>query len=200
MVRPRQARPSAARAATILIAAAALVLLAAACSDSPSSTGAGGSSSAGAAASSPSAVAYSRCMRSHGVPAFPDPGSSGIPKVSPQQLGVASSRWQAAQSACAQLLRPTQDQARQILTGMLYFARCMRSHGVPDWPDPTAGSNGQAEFDIPGIDPDSPRISNTASECTHLLVQSATGPTTVELCAGVGEDGECHGYGQPPNG
>jgi hypothetical protein len=119
MVRPRQARPSAARAATVLIAAAALVLPAAACSGSPSSTGAGGSSSAGAAASSPSAVAYSRCMRSHGVPAFPDPGSSGIPKVSPQQLGVASSRWQAAQSACAQLLRPTQDQARQILTGRL---------------------------------------------------------------------------------
>ena len=197
MVRPRQARPPAARAATVLIATAALVLLAAACSGSPSSTGAGGSSSTGGATSSPSAVAYSHCMRSHGVPDFPDPGSSGIPKVSPQQLGVASSRWQAAQSTCARLLRPTQDQARQIVTGMLNFARCMRSHGVPDWPDPTTGSNGQPEFDIPGIDPDSPRISNTASECTRLLVQSATGPTTIELCDGLGEDGECHGYGQP---
>jgi hypothetical protein len=198
MVRPRQPRP-AARAATVLIAAAALVLLAGACSGSPSAAGDGGTPSAGSATSSPSAVAYSRCMRSHGVPDFPDPGSGGIPKVSPQQLGVASSRWQAAQSACAQLLRPTQDQARQIVSGMLAFARCMRSHGVPNWPDPTTGSNGQPEFDIPGIDPDSTRISNTASECTHLLVQSATGPTTIELCAGVGEDGECHGYGQPPN-
>ena len=197
MVRPRQARPPAARAATVLIATAALVLLAAACSGSPSSTGAGGSSSTGGATSSPSAVAYSHCMRSHGVPDFPDPGSSGIPKVSPQQLGVASSRWQAAQSTCARLLRPTQGQARQIVTGMLNFARCMRSHGVPDWPDPTTGSNGQPEFDIPGIDPDSPRISNTAGECTRLLVQSATGPTTIELCDGLGEDGECHGYGQP---
>jgi hypothetical protein len=199
MVRPRQARPPAARAATVLIAAAALVLLAAACSGSPSAAGDLGSPSAGGATSSPSAVAYSRCMRSHGVPDFPDPGSGGIPKVSPQQLGVASSRWQAAQSACARLLQPTQDQARQIVRGMLAFARCMRSHGVPNWPDPTTGSHGQPEFDIPGIDPDSPRISNTASECTHLLVQSATGPTTIELCAGVGEDGECHGYGQPPN-
>jgi hypothetical protein len=199
MVRPRQARRPAARAATVLIATAALVLPAAACSGSPSSAGAGGSSGAGGSASSPSAVAYSHCMRSHGVPDFPDLGSSGIPKVSPQQLGVASSRWQAAQGACAQLLRPTQGQARQVLTGMLNFARCMRSHGVPNWPDPTAGSNGQPEFDIPGIDPDSPRISNTASECTQLLVQSATGPTTIQLCDGLGEGGECHGYGQPPN-
>ena len=200
MVRPRRARPPSGRAATVLIATAALVLLAAACGGTPSSTGAGRSPSAGKATSSPSAVAYSRCMRSHGVPDFPDPGSSGIPKVSPQQLGVASSRWQAAQSSCAQLLRPTQHQARQILTGMLNFALCMRSHGVPNWPDPTTGGNGQPEFDIPGIDPGSPRISDTADECTRLLVQSATGPTTIQLCAGVGEDGGCHGYGQPPSG
>ena len=199
MARPRQARPPSGRPAAVLIATAALVLLAAACGGTPSSTGAGRSPSAGKATSSPSAVAYSRCMRSHGVPDFPDPGSSGIPKVSPQQLGVASSRWQAAQSACAQLLRPTQHQARQILTGMLNFARCMRSHGVPNWPDPSTDSSGQPVFNIPGIDPDSPRVSNTADECTHLLVQSTSNPTTIQLCSGIGEDGGCAGYGNPPN-
>ena len=67
MRRPRRAWPSASRTA------AALALLAAACSGSPSSTGPGSSSDAGGSANSPSAIAYSQCMRSHGVPNFPDP-------------------------------------------------------------------------------------------------------------------------------
>jgi hypothetical protein len=198
----RRPRPPVARAAAA-IAAAALALLTAACGSSPSSTGPGGSSNAGGPASSQAAssqaVAFSHCMRSHGVPAFPDPTRrGGVPKVTPQQVGVSTSQLQAAQRACAQLLQPTQAQVPQITRGMLDFARCMRSHGVPNWPDPTTDSNGQPIFNIPGINPDSPRVSNTADECTHLLVQSTTGPTTIQLCNGIGEGGGCHGYGQPP--
>ena len=95
-------------------------------------------------------------------------------------------------------LTPDQAQVPQIMTGLLNFARCMRSHGIPNWPDPTTDRNGQPVFDIPGINPDSPRVSNTADECTHLLVQSTTGPTTIQLCNGIGEDGGCGGYGDPP--
>ena len=80
------------------------------------------------------------------------------------------------------------------------FSRCMRSHGIPNWPDPTTDRNGQPVFDIPGINPDSPRVSNTADECTHLLVQSTTGPTTIQLCNGIGEGGGCAGYGDPRGG
>lgn len=80
------------------------------------------------------------------------------------------------------------------------FSRCMRSHGVPDFPDPTTDRNGQPVFNIPGINPDSPRVSNTAGECTHLLVQSTTGPTTIQLCNGIGEAGGCAGYGDPRGG
>jgi subtilase family serine protease len=48
------------------------------------------------------ALAVSRCMRSHGVPNFPDPPQIGSrrPKPSPQQLGVSDDRFQAAVSAC----------------------------------------------------------------------------------------------------
>jgi len=60
----RRARACTVRTAAAIIAAAILALLAAACSGNPSSAGSGGS---------PSAVAYSACMRSHGVPNFPDP-------------------------------------------------------------------------------------------------------------------------------
>ena len=195
--RPPMARPPVARTAAAIIATVGLALLTPACS-SPSSTGPGGSTDAGLAAS-PVAVGYSHCMRSHGVPDFPDPTrSGGVPKVGPQQVGVSSSLYQAALAACAQLLQPTQAELPQIMTGMLHFARCMRSHGVPNWPDPTTGRDGQPEFRIPGIDPDSSQISDTADRCTDLLVQSSTGPTTIELCDGVGEGAGCHGYGRPP--
>jgi hypothetical protein len=176
-------------------AAAALVLLATACGGGPSSAG----SSSASGPVSTQAVAFSRCMRSHGVPDFPDPaGRGGVPKVTPQQAGVSNSRFQAAQGACAQLLQPTQAQAAQVLTGLLDFARCMRSRGIPNWPDPGTDRSGQPVFDITGINPDSPRVSNAAGACTHLLVPSTTGPTTIQLCHGLGEDGGCAGYGEPP--
>jgi hypothetical protein len=137
-------------------------------------------------------------MRAHGVPAFPDPaGAAGVPKITPQQVGVSDARFQTAQRACAPLLQPAQAQEPQVMTGLLAFARCMRAHGIPNWPDPSIDRNGQPVFDIPRIDPDSPRVSNTADACTHLLVQSATGPTTIQLCDGTGEDGGCAGYGDP---
>ena len=99
---PRPPWPRRARVAAVITVMAAAALLAAACGGSPSSTGSGGSPNAGGSANSPSAVAYSQCMRSHGVPNFPDPDSSGqIPKeAQTQQLGVSDSRFQAAQAAC----------------------------------------------------------------------------------------------------
>jgi hypothetical protein len=147
-----------ARTRTAVIGTA--VLLAAACSSGPSSAGSAGAPDAGGSASSPSAVAYSQCVRSHGVPEFPDPGSSGqLPKGDAQQFGVSSTQYQAAQTACQHLL-PTggsmhqgDDQClqnsdcppalvQQMLTADRKLARCMRSHGVPNFPDPSTDSNG----------------------------------------------------------
>jgi hypothetical protein len=90
-------------------------------------------------------LAFSRCMRSKGVLNFPDPNSSGaIPKVSLQQLEVSSSQFEAAQKACRNLLpsgsRPSQTASRQMQSKMLQFSHCMRSHGVSNWPDPTAST------------------------------------------------------------
>src|SRR5215471_10157508 len=110
MRRPREARPPAVRTAAAIIAAAVLALLAAACGGSPSSTGpGGGSANAGGPANSGTGVSYATCMRSHGVPKYPDPGrgnelANGLPKVSLEQLQVSSSQYQAAQGACAHLL------------------------------------------------------------------------------------------------
>jgi hypothetical protein len=84
------------------------------------------------------AVAFSACMRSNGVLSFPDPNSGGvIPKVALQNLGVSSSRFQAAQTACQHLRpAPTTAQRREVAAKSLQFSRCVRAHGVPNFPDP----------------------------------------------------------------
>jgi hypothetical protein len=115
-------------------------------------------------------------MRSHGAPNYPDPTSRGLPKESPQLLGLTESQFLAAQNACVHVLPPgsnlvwtgaNQDQAMQE---MLKFAQCMRAHGVPNWPDPTNGPAGPG-FDLVGIPGNwsSPQIDNTMSVCQHVL-------------------------------
>jgi hypothetical protein len=164
--RPRRAGPATARTTAAIIATAGLALLAAACGGSGSSTDSG-SPSAGGSTTSPSAVGYSACMRSHGVPNFPDPESSGhVPKADAQQLGVSPSQLQAAERACKHLYPTTggafQQQTQQceetgdcpqalvqrILTVQRKYARCIRSHGVPNWPDPTIDSHGRPYFNV----------------------------------------------------
>ncbi len=118
-------------------------------------------------------------MRSHGAPAYPDPNSSGqLPKITAaSQVGVSGSRLTAAQGACQALWpyqAPTQAQQRQQLAGDLTFAQCMRSHGVPNWPDPTTvPPNGLVEFVISvsrdGFNPHSPRIISKGVQCEHVL-------------------------------
>ena len=168
--RPWRARPRPARTLAAVIAAVMAALLAAACSGSPSSTGSGGAPNARGSVNSSSLVGYSHCMRSHGVPNYPDPGGGntlpdGLPKVGPQQLGVSPSQLQGAQQACQHLL-PTggslqQQESQcmqnndcspaleeQMLTADRKLARCMRSHGVPNFPDPTNGGASGPVFNI----------------------------------------------------
>jgi hypothetical protein len=163
--RSRRAWPAPARTTAAIIATAGLALLAA-CGGSGSSTGSG-SPSAGGSTTSPSAVGYSACMRSDGVPNFPDPESSGhVPKADAQQLGVSPSQLQAAERACRHLYPttggPVQQQTQQceetgdcpqalvqrILTVQRKYARCIRSHGVPNWPDPAIDSHGRPYFNV----------------------------------------------------
>ncbi len=189
--RPRRAWPPAARAAAAITAAAALALLAAACSGSPPAAGSGGSLDSRGSEASSSAVAYSHCMRSHGVPNFPDPTSNGqVPKTSAQLLGVSSSQLQAAQTACQHLYPSNggaltasleqceetgvcpQAMVQRVMNGMRRFARCMRSHGVPGWPDPSIDSEGRPGFNllhVSGFNPDSPQIDNKMQECEYVM-------------------------------
>ena len=92
------------------------------------------------------ALAYSQCMRAHGVPNFPDPQPNGniLIGVKPGQPNGAL--MSSASRACQHMLpkaRPmTAAQQRQVTAQALKFVACMRSHGLPNMPDPVVNSNG----------------------------------------------------------
>jgi hypothetical protein len=179
--RPRL-RGAALMTAGILAAGAAL----AACGGDPSTPGAATGSPA-TAASPPAGgstqatglLAYSSCVRSHGVPNFPDPASSGgIPKETGPQLGVSYSQLQAAQSACQRLIPPGESlsgQPIQTITAQqqqyyLKGAACMRTHGITNFPEPTF-QNGQVEFPMLShlVDLNSPQFTRAYHICQKLI-------------------------------
>jgi hypothetical protein len=173
-MKPILAQP-AARAAAAIIATAAAALLAAACSGTPPSTHSGAATNtAGSAASKERA--YASCMRSHGVANFPDPGSGGFDKATLAQLAASNSQYRAANQACGHLLPAgsrgrTPAQERQEWSGMLAFARCMRSHGVASWPDPTPYPPYPSDptYNLPASIQPAPQIISKFEECLRLV-------------------------------
>ncbi len=154
-----------------VVTAATVSALAAGCGGGSSTT----ASSTTAAATGPKAlVAYSECMRSHGVTTFPDPNSSGeIPKEKVVAAVVGNPRSSAAQRACRNLipesgLGPPQPAMppRTQLADALSFARCVRAHGFPSFPDPT--SQGQLTPEMvsaAGIDLHQPKVLRAGLAC-----------------------------------
>jgi hypothetical protein len=163
---------------------AALALLAAGCgggSAAPSvasvgttgatSTSASGTSSAGGGNSARSGsrtggLAFSACMRSHGVPSFPDPSSKGtLPSLG---IDRSSPQFRTAAKACHSLA-PTHSaaQVKQHVKVLLAVVRCMRSHGVPYFPDPNSQGSIVAGPGT-GWDPSSPKFQAAQKACASL--------------------------------
>lgn len=175
----------AARIVAAVIATVALALLAAACGGSSSSSGPRNSTSAGGSRHS-QLLAFSRCVRSHGVGDFPDPpaGAANTKFPSAQQLRVGSSQLNAGETGCQHLLpagidghfRPAE--VSHLLIGLVNFSQCMRHHGVQNWPDPTVGSGGRPGFNlvgIQGLDANSPQFQHALHECGHLVSSTLGG-------------------------
>ena len=169
------------KAGLAVIALAVFGMLAAACSSSsPSasvahtgSTTTTAPSSSGKGSNTGLTVAYSQCMRSHGVPNFPDPNSQGAitgSGTSANGINPQSPQFQAAQKSCAKLapIGGTPAQQAQNLAQAVKYAACMRSHGVSNFPDPTS-SNGGIGFESTGIDRNSPQYVAASKTCQPLL-------------------------------
>ncbi len=100
-------------------------------------TSAGKSSKSGSAGTG--FLAFSECMRSHGVPNFPDPGARGAVNL-PQGSNPFSPSFKAAQAQCRNLLPgggPPSGVSEQQKERMLRTSQCIRGHAVTGFPDPT---------------------------------------------------------------
>ncbi|MGH9105428.1 MAG: hypothetical protein ACRDZX_06240 [Acidimicrobiales bacterium] len=153
------------RPAALFALVGGLALLAAGCGGGPPRAGvahlgksptttatlppaAAGTAPAGPSTGRSAGLAFAQCMRSHGVPRFPDPGGSGGIQIIPGSgIDPTSPKFQAAQSACSKYLpnggKVTPAQQQAAMARALEFSKCMRSHGMPNFPDPQAGPGGQ---------------------------------------------------------
>lgn len=174
---------------TATAAVAAVCLLAAGCgSGSPGSSSAAISSSdRSQAEGQQQMVRFSRCMRSHGVQSFPDPGSRAFKNA----LAANSPAVHSALTTCRHLMPgggpPNESPAhtRARMAAMLAFARCMRSHGFGGFPDPT--TTGQLTHEMlakAGIDIHQPAAVETADGCTSVTHGLLTKADVARFVAG----------------
>ena len=129
---------------------------------------AGGSGSSGASSPLAEAVAYSQCIRSHGVPNFPDPvqtpsGGYGYrtPGIDPN-----SAAFQGALQACKALPSPWNSTGQQLSSAQqqawLDWAKCIRANGLPDFPDPTFSGS---EVHDSGVASNSSQLQSAMDAC-----------------------------------
>lgn len=124
-------------------------------------------------------LAMARCMRAHGVPNFPDPGSRGTIEITPGSgIDPRSPAFQTAQQACRRYLPGKLSPgpvSESSMRAAFAFAKCMRAHGQSNFPDPIRTAqpgSGPAivlrgmVFPVgAGFDPRSPAFRQAASQC-----------------------------------
>lgn len=121
--------------------------------------------------------AFSKCMRADGVPNFPDLRGDGMriaasgQTISINGVSMNAPAFTAARQKCEKYMphnggTPTPAQAAQQQQQDLNFARCMRSHGIANFPDPSANaSNGGQAVHLVGIDLSSRTFQAAAKKC-----------------------------------
>ncbi len=107
---------------------------------------------------------YASCMRAHGVPNFPDSAVSVIggqveihvPRAVKREPNIPS-----ASRTCQKDLPGSVAPAKHVnMREELSFARCMRSRGISDFPDPLPGGG----WDLPG-NTNTPQFEAAAQAC-----------------------------------
>jgi hypothetical protein len=115
-------------------------------------------------------------MRSHGVTGFPDPrpGDGLLNAISTSGINTHSPTFQAALQTCKKYnpagnMTPAQSAAEN--TKALEVSQCMRTHGVPNYPDPSTGPVGEQVIDMrgKGIDPSSPTFQAASEACQKIV-------------------------------
>lgn len=158
-----------------------------------SSGSVGGAALAIAGGNTADMTKFAACMRSNGVPNFPDPSAQGGISITPGSgIDPSSPQFQSAQTACQKLMprgqAPSPAQQARMQAQALKFSSCMRSHGEPNFPDPSF-SNGGVSLSInvkSGIDPRSPQFQNAQKACQKNLPGVVTRTGSVSAVKGSG--------------
>jgi hypothetical protein len=121
-------------------------------------------------------------MRSHGVTNFPDPTGGRLElqvQKSPNSTSVNGVEvngpvFQSAMKACRSYLpnggHPSAAQTAQAKARALAMSRCMRSHGVPNFPDPQFRSGGVGiQLNGNGVNPNSPAFQAAQKACGSIF-------------------------------
>jgi hypothetical protein len=125
-------------------------------------------------ASAASALAFAKCVRAHGVPDFPDPTAAGVFNFNGDI--TQSPQFRSASQTCRSVAHiaggpPSPAQQAKMLASLLKYSGCMRSHGVPNFPDPTSSPGGAVGLAINssmGIDPNSAIFQRAQQACQSL--------------------------------
>lgn len=180
------------RAGLVAVVLVGIGVLATACGGGPSSPGIAsvgkatttiGSTAAqgGSGASLENALlGYTNCMRTHGEPNMPEPTANGSGVHISAAVGAGgfdpnTPQFAAASKACEHLLpkRGSGPNGGTITTAdqadYLKAAACMRSHGVPDFPDPTFENNSIEFIGATPIDTSSARYKSALTTCQKLV-------------------------------
>jgi len=119
---------------------------------SPAANAVAALSSSATASASPTAsqsayqrgLAYSACMRQHGITDFPDPVDVGNGQVGWRMspgIDSNSAQYKAADKACSSLAQAGSSHKFDP-TKIPAWAACVRAHGVPKFPDPVNNGTG----------------------------------------------------------
>jgi hypothetical protein len=156
-------------------------------SASSPSSGSGGTPESGEsrAAAQQKLVKFAQCMRTHGEPEFPEPTEGNIEIHSQNGHGPnpESSQFKAAEKACSKYapskVAPSPAQQAKIQEQALKFSECMRSHGVPNFPDPKFSGGGTRVTlkagGSSGINPSSPQFQAAQKACQSNLPGKGAG-------------------------
>jgi hypothetical protein len=126
--------------------------------------------------SSAKALSFAKCMRANGVPNFPDPSGNGT--ITFHGIDPSSLAFQRAERKCGPIgggRPPSPAQQRQMMAQALEFSRCMRAHGISQFPDPQVGPGGTGiAIRIRGgisndLNPNNPLFQAAQRDCAGLL-------------------------------
>ena len=123
-------------------------------------------------------LAFAECMRDQGVD-MPDPQFDGgrVMQRGPDE-NVSPEKFHKAEEACRKLLEDLEppelspEQQEEMKEAALGHAKCMREHGLENFPDPTFDEDGGAQIRIgpgTGLDPDDPDFQAAEKACRDEL-------------------------------